>query len=182
MDRANSPKASRPGGGAEPGSAAPAGDLRIGLGSPAGLLALWFGVGLAPKAPGSWASAAALPLAWLLFVTAGPWAVLAGAAAVFFLGVWASAVTAARMGEADPASVVIDEVAGQLLVLAVVPADPLLYGAGFVLFRIADIFKPWPVSWADRRVKGGLGIMLDDVLAAVYAGAALMGFHLWIGG
>ena len=70
---------------------------------------------------------------------------------------------------ADPAEIVIDEVAGQWLALLATPLAPLPYAAGFVIFRIFDIWKPWPVSWADRNVKGGLGIMLDDLLAAVYA-------------
>ena len=67
----------------------------------------------------------------------------------------------------------IDEVAGQWLVLVAAPLDPLAYAVAFLLFRIFDIWKPWPVRWADCRVKGGLGIMLDDLLAAVYAVAAL---------
>jgi phosphatidylglycerophosphatase A len=70
--------------------------------------------------------------------------------------------------------VVIDEVAAQWLVLAAAPPHLLAYAAGFVLFRIADIVKPWPASWADRAVHGGLGIMLDDILAAVYAVIALL--------
>ena len=69
----------------------------------------------------------------------------------------------------DPGAIVIDEVAAQWLVLLPAPLDPLSYAAAFVLFRIFDIWKPWPVRWADRRLSGGLGIMLDDLLAAVYA-------------
>ena len=69
----------------------------------------------------------------------------------------------------------IDEVVGQWLVLVPAPLDPLAYAVAFVLFRTFDIWKPWPVRWAERRVKGGLGIMLDDLLAAVYAVALLSG-------
>jgi phosphatidylglycerophosphatase A len=76
---------------------------------------------------------------------------------------------------------VIDEIAGQWLVLVPAPLDPLAYTLAFLLFRFFDIWKPWPVRWADRRVKGGLGIMLDDLLAAVYAAALLSGL-LAIGG
>lgn len=76
---------------------------------------------------------------------------------------------------------VIDEVAGQWLVLLAVEPDPVWYGVGLALFRIADILKPWPVSWADRNVKGGLGVMLDDVLAAAYAGSALYFLSRWMG-
>ena len=77
---------------------------------------------------------------------------------------------------------VIDEVAGQWLVLVVVPPDLVLYAAGFVLFRIADIVKPWPASWIDRTVKGGLGVMLDDTAAALYAGVALYAISRWMEG
>jgi len=69
----------------------------------------------------------------------------------------------------DPGAIVIDEVAAQWLVLLPVPLDPLSYAVAFLLFRLFDIWKPWPVGWLDRRVHGGLGIMLDDLLAAVYA-------------
>jgi phosphatidylglycerophosphatase A len=77
--------------------------------------------------------------------------------------------------------VVIDEVVGLWLVLAVAPLDPVYYGLGFALFRLFDIFKPWPVSWVERRFGGGIGIMADDVVAAVYAGAILMLLTEWAG-
>ncbi|MCS5606589.1 MAG: phosphatidylglycerophosphatase A, partial [Alphaproteobacteria bacterium] len=76
-------------------------------------------------------------------------------------------------------SVVIDEVAGQLLVLIVAPLEPLYYFAGFLVFRLCDITKPWPASWADRKVSGGLGIMLDDVLAALYGLVAIAAIRYW---
>ena len=103
------------------------------------------------------------------------------AAGIFIAGLWAASVYARRADEADPAVVVIDEVAGQWLVLVAVPPDLVLYGIGFVLFRIADIDKPWPASWIDCTVKGGLGVMLDDTAAALYAGAALCALSRWIG-
>lgn len=103
----------------------------------------------------------------------GPWALAAAAGIVFIIGVWASNGYIRQIGGEDPGPVVVDEVAGQWLTLVVAPLDPLMFALGFVLFRIADIVKPWPASWADRAVKGGLGVMLDDVLAAIYAGAAL---------
>lgn len=85
----------------------------------------------------------------------------------------------AQTGTDDPKEVVVDEVAGQWLVLAAIPADPALFALGFVLFRIFDIFKPWPVRWADRQVGGGLGIMLDDLLAALYGALILSLVNLW---
>ena len=92
-----------------------------------------------------------------------------GAAVAFVVGVWASNVCIDLYGVEDPKQVVIDEIAGQWLVLAVVPPGWMEYALGFVLFRAFDILKPWPVSWADRTIKGGLGVMIDDILAAVYA-------------
>jgi phosphatidylglycerophosphatase A len=79
----------------------------------------------------------------------------------------------AEDGEEDPGWIVIDEVVGQGLTLLLTPPDLLNYAAGFALFRLFDIKKPWPVSWADQQIKGGLGIMLDDVLAGIYALALL---------
>ena len=83
------------------------------------------------------------------------------------------------VGVHDPGAIVIDEVAGQWLTLAVAPLDPLAYLLGFVLFRIADVLKPWPASWLDRRVGGGFGVMIDDVAAAVYAGGVLAILVTW---
>ena len=121
----------------------------------------------------TWGSLAALPLGWLLYVSGGPLAVALATVAVFFAGWWASAVLARRGGDHDPGYIVIDEVAGQLVVLAVIPADALLYGLAFGLFRLFDIAKPAFIGWADRRVEGGLGVMLDDLLAGV-CGALVM--------
>lgn len=147
---------------------------------PAFLACTWFGCGLLPGAPGTWGSAAALPLAWVIADIGGWPAMLAASAAAFAVGWLASAVYVRRTGVDDPGEVVIDEVAGQWLVLALVPTDPLLYAVGFVVFRVLDIWKPWPAGWADRHVEGGLGVMADDMLAAGY-GFLLMAAltHLW---
>ena len=146
---------------------------------PAFLAVTWFGSGLLPKAPGTWGSLAALPFAWGL-ARAGGWPLLLAASLVCFLvGWWASAVYVRRTGEDDPSEVVIDEVAGQWLVLAAAPTDPLFYAVGFALFRVLDITKPWPARWADRNVHGGLGVMLDDMLAAAYGAAVMAVIVLW---
>lgn len=136
-------------------------------------------VGLIPFAPGTFGSLAALPLAWVLIVMAGPVGVLVGAALAFGLGVWATGVETAGRANHDPGEIVIDEVAGQLLALLPLSAGVLLNGntvvtllVGFVLFRLFDILKPWPVSWADN-MDTPLGVMLDDVLAGVMAAVAL---------
>ncbi|MBC8268055.1 MAG: phosphatidylglycerophosphatase A [Rhodospirillaceae bacterium] len=157
------------------------------LSDPAVLLATWFGSGLLPIMPGTWGSLAALPFAWALHITFG-WSGMALAAlAAFVIGIWASNAYISRLGGDDPGPVVIDEVAGQWLTL--VPAaylapfapDLITYLVAFVLFRIADIFKPWPASWADRTIHGGLGIMLDDILAAIYSGLALAVYLKYLG-
>ena len=144
------------------------------LAHPAGWIACGFGSGLSPVAPGTVGSAVAL-LPWLgLRELAWPWYALALIAA-FALGVWASNIAIARLRIADPGCIVWDEFVGQWIALA-----PLLWFAhdwrsvlgGFALFRLFDIWKPWPVSWADRTVKGGIGVMLDDALAGL--GAALL--------
>lgn len=137
------------------------------------LLATWFGAGYLPKAPGTWGSIAALPFAWWIYHAVGVGGLAAATGIVFVVGVWAAQVYVDDTGGEDPGPVVIDEVAGQWLTLLVVPTDPLLYALGLVFFRIADIIKPWPASWADQKIKGGFGIMLDDIFAGLYAAAAL---------
>jgi phosphatidylglycerophosphatase A len=155
---------------------------------PAILLATWFGSGLLPKAPGTWGTLAALPFAWAL-QTSFSWMILALATVlVFFIGIWASNGYVARVGGEDPGAVVIDEVAGIWLTL--VPAaylspyapDLMTYAVAFVLFRLADIFKPWPASWADKNIHGGAGIMLDDIIAAVFSAIGLTLYLVYLGG
>jgi phosphatidylglycerophosphatase A len=140
---------------------------------PAAVLATWFGAGLLPRAPGTWGSAAALPLAWLLVAWGGPTALALAVVVVSAVGWWASAVYVTRTGRDDPGEIVIDEVAGQWLALIFVPLDPLLYLAAFAAFRLFDIKKPFPVGWLDRHIDGGLGVMADDIAAGLYAMAIM---------
>ena len=153
------------------------GEARVSI---ARLIWTWFGFGLLPKAPGTWGSLAALPFAWFICSYGGYQILLLATAVIFAVGVWMSGIAAAESGAEDPGEVVIDEVAGQWLTLVVVPPDFLLYAAGFVLFRVFDIWKPWPVSWVDRKLKGGLGIMADDILAGVYAAVILLALKTWL--
>jgi phosphatidylglycerophosphatase A len=148
--------------------------LGLPLWHPAVLLATAFGAGFLPVSPGSWTSLAALPAAWALVWLWGATGLAAAAGVAFAVGWWAAATIAKAGGAEDPGEIVIDEVAGQWLVLVAAPLDPLPYALAFLLFRIFDIWKPWPVWWADRHVKGGLGILLDDALAAVYATVSLL--------
>jgi phosphatidylglycerophosphatase A len=133
------------------------------------VLGTWFGAGLLPVMPGTWGSLAALPCAWAIRSLSGVSELAITAIIVFAVGCWAAGALAKTSGVKDPGAIVIDEVVAQWVVLLPAPLDPVSYAAAFLLFRIFDIWKPWPARWADRRVHGGLGIMLDDLLAAVYA-------------
>ncbi len=141
--------------------------------NPALLLATWFGAGYAPKAPGTFGSAAALPFAWVIALFFGSWVLVPAAAVLFLIGWLASNQVVASSRSSDPQIIVVDEVVGQWLTLAVTPPDLLAYALGFAFFRAADILKPWPAGWADRKVGGGLGVMLDDALAALYSAGLL---------
>lgn len=132
----------------------------------------WFWSGLLRPAPGTWGSLAALPFAAAIATVWTPAALLPAAAIVFVLG-WAAAARIVRVtGLADPQMVVIDEVVGVFVALACIPVHPLGYLIGFLAFRLFDIVKPFPVSLADRKVGGGFGVMLDDLLAGLCALAA----------
>lgn len=155
-------------------------DPGLPLTDPRALLATWFGAGLLPIAPGTWASLAALPLAALLAWLGGPWLVLIAAGLVFLVGIWAAGPYMAALGVHDPTAVVIDEIAGQWLTLAFAPLDPLAYLAGFFLFRVFDVLKPWPINVIDREIGGAFGVMADDVLAGVYAAVVLWAIVTWL--
>ncbi len=128
------------------------------------------GIGLARPAPGTWASAMLLPLAWL-----GPLACLGLAALLAVAGFWAVRSLSREGAERDPGWVVVDEGAGQLLVLATVPAGAawLWVVLAFLLFRVFDILKLGPVGWADRR-KGTFWVMVDDMVAGAMGAGALL--------
>lgn len=146
---------------------------------PASIIATGCGIGFLPIAPGTWASLAALPAAWLIHLQFGQIGLGVAALIALLSGIWASHIIESLWNEKDPASVVIDEIAGQWITLIAIPPDYILYGVAFVLFRIADIFKPWPVSWAER-LPGGIGVMMDDVLAGVYAGFGVYLLSIWL--
>ena len=147
---------------------------QIAIWHPADLIATWFGVGRLPLAPGTWGSLVTLPIGWFGASWLGPTWLFAAVVIIFVIGWWAADVYAHRNNLKDPAEVVVDEVAGQLVVLAFMPIDLAYYAAAFVLFRIADIWKPWPISFAEKRLSGGFGIMVDDMLAGGYAAIALL--------
>ena len=139
---------------------------------PAHVVALGFGAGLAPVAPGTAGTALGWALGWGLGQI-GTGAVLAAAAVFFLAGVWASGVTGRHLGVADDGAIVCDEVAAFLLVLAIVPREAAWQAGAFVAFRFFDIVKPPPIRHFERRFGGGFGVMFDDLLAAGYALLAL---------
>jgi phosphatidylglycerophosphatase A len=140
------------------------------------LVATWFGCGLSPIAPGTAGSIGAVPLHLLLAQT--PWAVHLGAVLlVTAAGVWSAQVYAVARGVKDPQSVVIDEVAGTVIAMGAVRAAPwFVQLAALVAFRALDILKPGPIRRLEHLEPVGVGIMFDDLLAGVFAGAAL-----WLG-
>jgi phosphatidylglycerophosphatase A len=144
-------------------------DARFLLSHPAHFIALGFGSGLAPRAPGTFGTLAAIALYWLLALALPPLAVAFLAIPLFFVGVWACGVTARDLGSQDPGCIVIDEIVAFLPLAALSSASLWLQLLAFGLFRLFDIWKPFPIRELEARVKGGMGVMIDDVAAAFYA-------------
>lgn len=148
------------------------------------LIATFFYVGHMRPAPGTWGSLAALPVAWVIYVLIGPWGLALGVVISYVLGVWATAVETKGKEDHDPSEIVIDEVAGQWIALL-----PVAFGAqmmsvditalwpgwiaAFALFRLFDITKWGPIGWADR-MHGPTGVMLDDVIAGIFAAVGVV--------
>ncbi len=163
-------------------SAAPAG--RLPLRHPASYVSTCFGFGYFPIMPGTIGSAIAVPAAWGIHTLFGPLfgggALFIAALLLFAIGVLSSTVYAHHLGQEDPKEVIVDEVVGQWFALVFAsPAHLWQFAVGFVLFRLFDIWKPWPVNWAERYVPRGWGIMLDDVAAAIYAAAIMYGVAIF---
>jgi phosphatidylglycerophosphatase A len=150
-------------------------DARFLVSHPAHFIALGFGSGLAPFAPGTFGTLVAIPLVWLLSLVLPPLLIAFMAVPAFFLGVWACTITGRDLGVEDHGSMVIDEVVAFMplcalaLPGAIATRNPLLLAVAFVLFRIFDIAKPPPIRALERNVRGGLGVMVDDAVAAFYA-------------
>ncbi len=150
------------------------------LRDPVMLLAFGFGSGLSPKAPGTFGTLAAIPFWWLLAGLSPGWylgLVIAAALVGFFL----CGAAAEKLGVHDHGGIVWDEMVGYWLTMFMAPAGWGWVLYGFVLFRIFDIAKPPPIRWADQKVYGGVGIMLDDILAGVFAALVLQLTALVIG-
>lgn len=153
---------------------------RVSLANPIHFLALGFGSGLAPKAPGTFGTVAAVPLVCLLAYSTTLTGYLLVTLIASVIGIWLCGKTAKDMMVHDDSSIVWDEIAGLLITMIAVPLSWQTLLLGFVLFRIFDILKPWPISYLDARVHGGFGIMIDDILAGFFA-LILMHITLYFG-
>lgn len=135
-------------------------------------IATGFGLGYLPKAPGTWGTLLALPIHYLI-VQLPQQGYVAAIAIIIVIAILSAGAAEKIMDKPDPGSVVIDEVAGMLIAMIAIPAHPLAWLLAFGLFRLFDILKPFPVNFFDQRFHGGLGIVLDDLMAGLYALAAL---------
>lgn len=146
--------------------------------NPAYFIAFGFGSGLIPVAPGTWGTLAAIPI-YLILVKSSPVIYLLLTLAAFILGVIVSDIVSKDLGVQDYSGIVWDEIVGYILTMFMAPVGVWWMILGFVLFRIFDIWKPQPIRFVDKKVHGGLGIMLDDVIAAIPA-AIILQLIVWV--
>jgi phosphatidylglycerophosphatase A len=153
-------------------------NIQPSMGNPVHLLAFGFGSGLSPIAPGTFGTLVGipfylmmqpLPLVYYLTITCMG----------FLFGIWLCEQTSRDLGVHDHGGIVWDEIVGYWVTMALAPSGWGWLIAGFILFRFFDIVKPWPIKWLDQRVKGGFGIMVDDLIAGVFAAACLMLLNRW---
>lgn len=143
-------------------------------------IATGFGAGMASKAPGTWGTLVGIPFVLLLQpLSVGLYWFFTGL--IILIGVWACGVRGRDIGDSDHPSLVWDEVAGYVVTMGFAPVGWIWIAVGFGLFRLFDIWKPWPIYIVDRQVKSGWGTMLDDLMAAVYAGICLAAI-VWLSG
>ena len=131
-----------------------------------------------PVAPGTFGTLVAVPIYWWLQPLT-LWLYLAVVVVVTLVGIWLCHITSRDLGVHDHGGIVWDEIAGMYLTLFLAPATPQGFLVAFLLFRVMDIVKPWPIRELDHRIHGGLGIMLDDLVAALYA-ALLLALYGWL--
>ena len=148
------------------------------LRSPVHCFSFGFGAGLLPKAPGTWGTAVAF-LFFLPMMKLSSTGYLFVLAALISFSVYAADYTSKALREHDHSAIVCDEIVGYLLVLLFTPQNIMYMLLSFVLFRFFDILKPWPINFLDKNITGGVGIVLDDIVAAFYAVAALLFLQLY---
>ena len=150
------------------------------LANPIHLLAFGFGAGLSPKAPGTMGTVVAV-LIYLVLPSMPPTIYVGLILLSFVFGIWICGKTAEDLGVHDHGGIVWDEFVGYWVTMFMAPSGLFWVLLGFVLFRLLDIFKPWPIKWADKELAGGLGIMLDDVLAGIMAALCMHAVVVLIG-
>lgn len=142
-------------------------------------LATWFYSGKSRKAPGTCGSLATLPFVYVFAYFYGIYGVIGFAIVISIIGIPVADAFAKALKVKDPGQIVIDETAGQSIALIFAGTNLYLYAAGFILFRLFDITKPSLIGWADKKVSGGLGIMLDDIFAGLFAGLIVWGIRFY---
>lgn len=154
-------------------------DKTIDLKKPANFIATWFGCGLISPAPGTWGSLGAIPIALILFHFGGLYVFIATLIVMKYIGFWATAQYEKTSGIHDNKQIVIDEVIGQwialLPVFAFLGINWIFILIAFALFRLFDITKPWPISHFDKNVSGAFGVMMDDIIAGIFAALIIIG-------
>jgi phosphatidylglycerophosphatase A len=140
-------------------------------------LATWFGLGFLRPAPGSWGSLGALPFGFAIYMIGGNTALIAGIVIITYLGYRAADKFGKRTSTDDNSMVVVDEVAGQWIALLGTGMQPMMVALAFLLFRLFDILKIWPVSWFEKKLPGAMGVMADDIAAGIYALICLLGIQ-----
>ena len=148
--------------------------IEISLKQPAIFLSTLGGIGYLPKAPGTWASLVTLVAVFFIEIYTGFLGLIVFCSLIFIIGIWACTNHEQLTKSRDSKHCVIDECLGQSLVLLFTPNEPLFYLLAFAYFRFFDIIKPWPTNWFDKNVKGGIGVMFDDVVAGAQAIIAMI--------
>lgn len=151
--------------------------IKVNFKDPAIWLATWFGCGLMRTAPGTWGTIGALPFGILILAFGGIPALALTTLAICGIGYWAAGKFEEQSGEHDNGAIVIDEVAGMWIALLPTALSIPYVIAAFLLFRFFDILKPWPISWADKKLPGAFGVMADDVIAGIFTALILIGAH-----
>lgn len=164
----------------EPAAPRPRPGWRFVFGDAGHLIAFGFGSGLSPFAPGTAGSAAAVPLYLLLAYWLTPLQIILLSIPLFLVGIWICDRTGRAIGIADYGGIVWDEIVAMFFILATVPHEPFWWAAAFFVFRLFDIWKPFPIRTLDERLANGFGVMLDDLLAAVYSIAVLRLLIRWL--
>lgn len=145
--------------------------------NPIHFAAFGFGAGAIKIAPGTFGTVAAIPL-YILLQDLPLLMYISITAALFLLGVWLCQITTRDLGVHDHSGIVWDEIVGYLITMIAAPAGGLWIVLGFILFRLFDIWKPWPINLLDQHVKGGFGVMIDDVMAGIYAWLVMQAIYL----